>query len=265
MKISNGEFFIGDCLDVMSGFPDGSVDMILCDLPYGYTECDWDDVVDYRSMWQEFNRLIRGDGAMVFTASQPFTTDLITSNRKNFAFAWVWNKRSPGNFFQAKRQPMKVHEDIIVFTKTGKQPNYYPQMTFRSKSHSPGKITRGETAPNRSSPEKIKEHEQKQYTEKYPESIITISIRNKSRGLHPTQKPVKLFQYLIETYSRPGEVVLDATAGSGTTALAAENCDRKWICIERDEKIANDAIERIRQHEAERDLSFVEQLFHVEH
>lgn len=236
MIIGRGQFWLGDCLELMQQIPTGSVDMILCDLPYGTTACKWDTIIPFEPLWKQYWRIAKPNAAVVLTASQPFTTKLINSQIERFAFSWVWNKQFGGNFVQAKRQPIKTHEDICVFQYNGKQPQYFPQMTMRDKPIKAGKVELqpDSAIPNASGKEAIEKVKNKIYDKKYPVSIIDISSRESERGLHPTQKPVALFEYLIRTYTNPGEMVLDNCAGSGTTAIAAERTDRRWICIEKD-------------------------------
>jgi len=228
----------GDCLEVMKGIPDGSIDLILCDLPYGTVRCKWDSIIPFEPLWEQYNRIIKDNGAIVLTASQPFTTSLISSNLKGFAFSWVWDKCFGGNFVQAKRQPIKTHEDIVIFSKTGKQPNYYPQMTKRDKPIFNGGNEQKSTKaiPIAKTEKSIKFGKtKKQYDKKFPTSQITFSCRD-GRGLHPTQKPVALFEYLIKTYTNAGDLVLDNCAGSGTTGAACQNLNRNFILIEQEPK-----------------------------
>jgi len=246
-KIGNGIFGVGDCFDLMARLPDEGVDMILCDLPYGTTACKWDAVLPFDQLWAEYARVIKGNGAIVLTASQPFTTSLIASNIGKFRHAWVWNKVFAGNVMQAKRQPLKTVEDVLVFSLGDKGPAYYPVMEKRDTPIKAGGLNSNGAIPNMSGEAARAAVKAKVYDEKCPTSILTFNVRE-GRGLHPTQKPVGLFEYLIRTYTQPGQVVLDNTAGSGTTAVAAENAGRKWICIERDEEYAAKAMERIRSH-----------------
>lgn len=248
MKIKNGEFWLGDCLELMKNIPDGSVDMILCDLPYGTTACKWDTVIPFEPLWEQYWRVAKPNAAVVLTASQPFTTTLIGSQIECFSFSWVWDKVFGGNFVQAKRQPIKTHEDICVFQRKGKQPFYYPQMVKRDKPIRAGKVALqpNSAIPNASSEQAIANVKNKIYDEKYPVSIQTFSGRG-DRGKHPTQKPVELFKYLIKTYTNEGETVLDNCAGSGTTAVACEETNRKWICIEKEPEYYYPAIMRVLQ------------------
>lgn len=223
----------GDCLERMKEIPDGSVGMILTDPPYGTTACKWDSIIDIHLMWEQLNRIIKPSGAIVMTASQPFTTVLISSNISNYCYNWVWNKRFAGNFVQAKRQPLKDHEDVCVFSLGGKMPNYYPLKIKRDKPIKKGKNECGFGAvPLRGSCKDVG----KLYDDKNPTTVTSLdfSVRE-GRGLHPTQKPVALMEYLIKTYTTEGEIVLDFTMGSGTTGVACKNLSRKFIGIEMDE------------------------------
>lgn len=226
----------GDCLEVMRQIPDKSVDMILCDLPYGTTACKWDSVIPFDPLWAEYERVIKPNGAIVLTAAQPFTSALIMSNPKLFKQALVWEKDKPSNFPQAKRRFLSYKEDIVVFYK--KPPTYNPQMVNVGKpfnrykddrTHNEGSIFQGSQSavtPYRAS------------NFRYPKDIIKFPAPKHNDGvngcLHPTQKPVALFEYLIKTYSNEGDVVLDNCLGSGTTAVAAINTNRQFIGIERE-------------------------------
>jgi len=232
---------LGDCLERMKEIPDGSVDMILADPPYGTTACKWDSIIPLEPMWAELKRIIKPNGAIVMTASQPFTTALIASNLKEFRYCWVWEKTLFTNFAQVKKQPAKRHEDICVFYQ--KQPTYNPQMgqgkpyTDKERVRSMG-VT-GDALPSK-----------KAITNtgtRYPSSVQKFSNGNNG-SVHPTQKPVALMEYLIKTYTQEGETVLDFVMGSGTTGVAAKKLNRKFIGIEKDEtyfKIAQDRIAAI--------------------
>lgn len=242
-NLRNGTFVLGDCLDIMKTIPDNYFDMILCDLPYGTTACKWDSIIPFNEMWAQYNRICKNDGAIVLTASQPFTTKLIASNIENFKYLLIWDKVVPSGMTFAKHQPMRQHEDIVIFG-NGKI-KYNPQMVLRDKPIKAGGMSKGEA----SSSVGFKSLK-KTYEYKNPTSILRF-LKVRKGSLHPTQKPVELFEYLIKTYSTEGDVVLDNCAGSGTTAIACENTNRKWVCIEKEEKYANIAVERILKHEAE--------------
>ena len=232
--IKNGKFWLGDCLELMKNIPDGSVDMILCDLPYGTTACKWDTVIPFEPLWEQYWRVAKPNAAIVLTASQPFTSALISSQMDWFKYNWYWNKVSVTGFANAKKQPLRHVEDVCIFCKTST--NYYPQGLIEvNKTNRNGVSVGGDTL--RTSVENSKNKgslrtEGKEYVQthtNYPKQLLTF---HRERGLHPTQKPVALFEYLIKTYTNEGETVLDNCAGSGTTAVAAENTNRKWICIE---------------------------------
>lgn len=248
LEFKTGDFYLGDCFEVMATLAPGSVDMVLNDPPYGTTACAWDSVLDLERMWPEYWRLLKANGAAVLTASQPFTTTLIASQIAKFRHAWVWNKVFAGNVMQAKRQPLKTVEDVLVFSGGSKGPEYLPQMSKREVPIKAGGLNSSGAIPNLSGPAAREAIKSKVYDEKYPTSILTYNVRD-GRGLHPTQKPIALFEYLIRTYTNPGELVLDNTAGSGTTAIAAMRSGRRWVCIERDEEYFTKACERIRVEE----------------
>jgi len=228
------KFIHGDCLEEMPKLADKSIDMILCDLPYGTTACKWDTVIPFEPLWKEYKRLIKDNGAIVLFGSEPFSSYLRLSNIKDFKYDWIWNKKLAGNGILAKRQPLKIHEIASVFHSSV----YYPQKTkgiFRKKMGlQESEITGG------SSFCKVVEND-----EYYPVSIQEFGIGNMRIGrLHPTQKPVALFEYLIRTYTNEGDTVLDNCSGSGTTGIAAFNTKRNAILIEKDEQYFNAAKER---------------------
>lgn len=226
-------------MERMKEIPSGSVDMILTDPPYGTTACKWDSIIPLEPMWEQLKRVIKPNGAIVMTASQPFTTTLIASNMKMFKYCWVWDKKKAGNIFLAKTQPMKVHEDIVVFGV--KTPDYYPIMVKREKIKKSKNYGTGEAIGGSGE----KEDKIYTYTHKNPISILEASNASQKGKVHPTQKPVSLMEYLIKTYTNEKETVLDFTMGSGTTGVACINLNRKFIGIEKDEtyfKIAQDRI-----------------------
>jgi len=233
---------LGDCLQRMKEIESGSVDMILADPPYGTTACKWDSIIDLDLMWEQLKRIIKPNGAIVMTASQPFTSILVTSNLKMFRHQWVWNKRFAANYAQAKYSPQKIHEDICVFSL--KKANYAPLMTIRDKPIKKG-ANKGSRIYGGASGLNKDEYTGKVYTHKYPESIIEFNVRADGRKLHPTQKPVSLMEYLIKTYTNEGDTVLDFTMGSGSTGVAAKNLNRSFIGIEMDEGYFNIAKDRI--------------------
>lgn len=235
----SGHFLLGDCLERMRELPDASVDMILCDLPYGTTQNKWDSVIPFEPLWAEYWRIARPGAAVVLTAAQPFTSALVMSEPNRFRYAIVWDKKGTTGFQRAKVQPLRRHEDILVFC--DKQPPYFPQMEIRGVPRKKGgsKVDNGNFGNLRSTESFNNEY--------YPTSVLEISNASKAGLLHPTQKPVALFEYLIRTYTDEGMVVLDNCAGSGTTAIAAERVKRRWVCIERDAAYFAKACERVEQ------------------
>ena len=231
----------GDCLQLMFDIPDNSVDMILCDLPYGTTACKWDTVIPFEPLWTHYKRVIKPTGAIVLFGSQPFTSALVMSNVKMFKYCWVWNKKQQGNHGLAKYQPLKIHEDILVFG--GK--NYFPQMV-KGKARKKGGYGMGNSIATG-----MKEIEPRLSDEYYPKSILEVSNANKKGKLHPTQKPVALCEYLIRTYTNEGETVLDNCMGSGTTGVACKNLRRNFIGVELDPAYFEIARSRIEGYNAE--------------
>ena len=236
-----------DCLEGMKRIPDKSVDMILCDLPYGTTVCKWDTIIPFEPLWEQYERVIKDGGAIILTASQPFTTKLISSNFDWFKYELIWNKILPTGFAIAKIQPMKQHENVLVFGK-GKV-TYNPQMTPRERPR-----TYNRTHKNYEGSENLQKHDGKArtLTHYYPRSLLEFSNANNKSKVHPTQKPVPLFEYLIRTYTNENETILDNCMGSGTTAIACLNTNRNYIGFELDETYYNLANERIAKHLLER-------------
>ena len=226
----------GNCLDLMSGINDKSVDMILADLPYGVSACKWDSVIPFEPLWAHYKRIIKDNGAIVLTASQPFTSALVMSNIKMFKYEWVWDKKLPSGMQIAKYRPMQRHENVLVFSNG--TPKYYPIKTQQKERT--GKIY----SKSDSSPLAFDDGVLKTYKEKNPQSIIEFYKRDKLM-VHPTQKPVALFEYLIKTYTNEGELVLDNCAGSGTTAIACLKTNRNYILIEQETKYCDIANKRI--------------------
>ena len=232
---------LGDCLERMKEIPDGSVDMILADLPYGTTACKWDTIIPFEPLWEQYKRVIKDNGAIVLTASQPFTTTLIASNMKMFRYCWVWEKTLFSNFALVRKQPAKKHEDIVVFYK--RQPTYNPQMEvgqpYTDKVRSRTMGVTSDAIP-------MKKAIQNTGT-RFPSSIQRFSNGNNG-NIHPTQKPVELMEYLIKTYTNENETVLDFTAGSFTTGVACVNLNRKFIGIEMDNNYFDIGVNRIKEH-----------------
>jgi len=231
----------GDCLEVMDRLiEDGvKVDSIITDPPYGTTACKWDSVIPFEEMWERLNKLIKPNGAIVLFGSEPFSSALRMSNIRNYKYDWIWEKEQGVNFQLCKYQPLKIHETISVFSM--KTHNYYPQglVEINKKKSNSGK---GGNLGHHSSEKKRKE-----YTQKYSNYPKSIQNFTRERGLHPTQKPVALMEYLIKTYTNEGELVLDFTMGSGTTGVACKNIGRSFIGIELDEDYFNIAKERMNE------------------
>lgn len=247
--MSNIELIHGDCLVEMLRIPDKSVDMVLCDLPYGTTACKWDVIIPFDKLWNQYRRIVKDNGAIVLFGSQPFTTMLIASNLKGFKFSWVWDKKFAANFALHRYQPLKTHEDIVVFSNYGATTMFNPQL---SKRDVPIKHGANKCASQSVSIKYAKaEYEKKEYTTKKPESIIRISNRSEKRGFHPTQKPVALLEYLIKTYSNEGDTILDNTMGSGSTMVACVNTNRNGIGIELDDNYFKIGQERVKQAQSQ--------------
>ena len=235
------QLYKGDCLEIMKDIKDKSIDMILCDLPYGTTACKWDTVIPFEPLWEQYNRIIKDNSAIVLFGSQPFTSALIMSNLKMFKYEWIWEKDAGSNFTTVKYQPMKEHENILVFGK-GKT-RYFPIMQERIGSRK-GKETTTIDSGRKDSVYGTQEGRGilKVGKLRYPRSIQRF---NRERGLHPTQKPVKLLEYLIKTYTNEGELVLDNCMGSGSTGVACVNTNRNFIGMELDNNYFNIAKETI--------------------
>jgi len=225
--VEMNKVYHGDCLDVMKDITSKSVDMVLSDLPYGMTsKCEWDTKIPLMSLWEQYRRVIRDNGAIVLTASQPFTSELVMSNLEMFRYEWIWKKTRFSNQMLAKKQPLKIHENILVFGKSGIK--YNPQNLIKV-----GKVTRQGKKLSKVVANGIRKTK---YFQEYSNYPISIQLVKNETGLHSSQKPVKLFEYLIKTYTNKGDVVLDNCAGSGTTGIACQNTERKYILIEKELK-----------------------------
>lgn len=235
------DILLGDCLEVMGGIESASVDLILCDLPYGTTRNKWDSVIDLPSLWKHYERIIKSNGAIVLTAQSPFDKVLGNSNLKLLKYEWIWEKTLATGHLNAKKMPMKAHENILVFYKA--LPTYNPQKTT-------GHIRKVSTASHKRNSKQSTNYNPVglvgyDSTERYPRSVIKFSTDKQKSALHPTQKPLALMEYLILTYTNPGDLVLDNAAGSGTTLLAAKNLGRQYIGIEKDEEYYKICKERL--------------------
>ena len=236
------ELIQGDCLEVMKDIEDKSVDMILADLPYGTTACKWDTIIPFEPLWEQYKRIIKDKGAIVLTASQPFTSALVMSNPNWFKYEWIWNKITGRGHLVAKYRPMAQHENILVFG-DGKV-KYNPQMVLMDKPQKGKSVEASRTSIMGG--HTTKESETIIRTHKYPKTIITQGVDGKY--IHPTQKPVALFEYLIRTYTNEGDLVLDNCMGSGTTGVACKNLNRNFIGIELDPDYFKIAEKRINEN-----------------
>src|SRR5699024_6914141 len=265
-----------DCLEGMKRIPDKSVDTILCDLPYGTTACAWDSIIPVEPLWEQYERVIKDNGAIVLTASQPFTSALVMSKPKLFKHEWIWEKQKASNFMAAKYSPLKYHESVLVFGKG--RVNYNPQkykvleieelisktkkeleQIMRNREYDRfGKVDRRKVV---NDPTTNKQHLGNKVVRtrnsdtgyRNPKSVLKIN-KSINKNINPTQKPVALFEYLIKTYSNEGETVLDNCMGSGTTAIAAINTDRNFIGFELDETYYEKSLDRIKEHTTQTDI-----------
>jgi DNA modification methylase len=232
----------GDCLVEMQNIPDKSIDAIICDLPYGTTACKWDTIIPFEPLWAQYKRIIKDNGAIVLFGSQPFTSALVMSNPKWFKSEIIWKKTRPTGFFTAKNMVMKVHENILLFSK--KKCTYNPIMTEAD----PSKIDKRKTLNPTFSPYlNVKKERVKDSGLRYPISVQEINSISE-KGQHPTQKPVPLLEYLVKTYTNENDIVLDNTMGSGTTGVACKNLNRSFVGIEMDDKYFEIAKHRIESH-----------------
>ena len=231
------DLHLGDCLDILPTLPDDSIDMVMVDLPYGTTACKWDSIIPLDFLWEQYNRICKKNAAMLFTSAQPFTTTLASSNINNFRYEWIWEKPQGTNPMNAKVMPLKSHENILVFYRS--KPTYNPQMWystpysgFSSDTSKIGEVYGNQQSKHRDNPE----------GSRYPKTVLKFK---QEKGLHPTQKPVGLMEYLIKTYTNEGDTILDNTMGSGTTGVACVNCNRSFVGIEMDKKYYQISKERV--------------------
>jgi len=251
MSEGKKEILLGDCLELMNDIPNGSIDMILCDLPYGTTSCKWDTIIPFDKLWEQYERIIKPNGAIVLTASQPFTSALVMSNPKMFRYEWIWEKEKPANIFFKDIQPLKYHENILVFSEAGSHNMsnskmlYFPQMEKREEKNKRKNNSRTNKN-NGIFGDRVFLNEKSTGNDDYifPKTIQRINT-DRSVKLHPTQKPVALFEYLIKTYTNEGNLVLDNCAGSGTTAIACLNTNRQFIVMEKEQKYYDIILKRV--------------------
>lgn len=237
----------GDCLELMNDIPDESVDMILCDLPYGVTKNKWDSVINLTRLWLQYERIIKPNGAIILTGQDKFSARLMLSNERLHRYNLIWEKTSPTGHLNAKRMPLRSHEDILVFYKS--IPTYNPQKTTGHKR----KVSTAAHKRNSKKTTNYGEHGLTTYdsTERFPKSVLKFATDKQKSAIHPTQKPVALFEYLIKTYTNEGETVLDNCSGSGTTAIACMTTNRNYICIENDKEHFENSNRRVELFKAQ--------------
>ena len=250
MKVTeNIEILNGDCLELMKSIPSGSIDAIITDPPYGTTVCKWDSVIDFELMWEQLNRVIKPNGAIVLFGNEPFSSALRMSNIKNYSYDWVWEKSKITGVLNAKKMPVRKLENITIFTDTNKKSTltYNPQ----------GLEVKGTLTKQGGNSECYGERNKKEYIQEftnYPRNLIKINSEGKT--IHPTQKPVALMEYLIKTYTNENETVLDFTMGSGSTLVACQNLNRNGIGIEQDEEYFKTVWRRLEQNDTQTKLRF---------
>ena len=241
--VSGSTFVNADCFDVFPFIEDNSIDAIICDLPYGTTACKWDSILPLDKLWNEYKRVLKSNGVILLTASQPFTTVLIGNDLKLFKYNLVWDKVAVTNPMLAKKQPMRCHEDILVFY--DKQPTYNPQMRVGVKWSRAGKKQHTTDTLGQST---LFNNGSDESEMKYPKTIITFSNADKTKNEHPTQKPLELMEYLVKTYTNEGDTILDNTMGSGTTILASIKNNRIGIGIEKEKQYYDIAVRRASEY-----------------
>ena len=243
------QLFCGDCLEIMPTLPDKSVDAVICDPPYGTTSASWDFVIPLEAMWATVKRVCKLQAPIVLFCSQPFTSNLITSNQKQYRHSWIWNKKQSGSFFNAKFGPLRITEDVAVFSQ--EKPTYYPIMRSGKM-----RVKGGAKSPCKTASNGLMTYEALN-DEYFPINILEFpNCAHKQENVHPTQKPVDLMEYLIKTYTQEGETVLDFTCGSGSTGVACVNTGRNFIGIEKDPRYFEIAKERIAEAERRKNNEF---------
>mgnify|MGYP001024511845 FL=1 len=250
MSEGKKEILLGDCLELMKDIPDRSIDMILCDLPYGTTACKWDTIIPFDKLWKQYERIIKPNGAIVLTASQPFTSALVMSNPKLFKYQWVWVKSKKTGFTNGKNRPLSQHEDVLVFSKANVANGSKIMMKYNPQGLQPlGKVRKGnknKSIGDTNGQKYYRPSQSKDYVQEFTNYPTTVlSVASEGKIMHPTQKPVALFEYLIKTYTNEGETVLDNCAGSGTTAIACLNTNRQFIVMEKEQKYYDIILKRV--------------------
>ncbi len=239
-----GMLFHGDSIEWMSKLPDKSIDMVCADLPYNVTQNKWDLLIDVDELWTQYKRTVKDNGAIVLFGQDKFTAMMMLKEPKLHRYNLIWDKVLVTGFLNANRMPLRSHEDIMIFYK--KLPTYNPQKTLGKKNHSTGKDAKKNTTTNYGDHERV-DNADELGDMKHPKSILTFEKPHASVALHPTEKPVSLYEWLIKSYSNEGEIILDNTSGSGTCAEASENTNRKWICIEKEKEYCDVTVERLKR------------------
>ena len=246
LKLEENSINCGDCLDLMNGIEDEEVDLILADLPYESIQADWDKMIDLDKLWQQYERIIKPNGAIILTANMKFAAELINSNHGLFRYDMVWEKTQATGHLNANKMPMRAHENILVFYKT--PPTYNPQKT---NGHSPMHSAIKKIDVNNRSEVygdvKSETHCKGGATERFPRSVLIFKSDKQTSYIHSTQKPVKLFEYLIKTFTNEGALVVDNASGSGTTGIACINTNRKYKCIEKDKEYYESSVKRVKE------------------
>lgn len=233
------ELWHGDCLELMNNIPDKSIDLILCDLPYGTTQCKWDTVIPFEPLWNNYSRIVKDNGVIALNCTEPFTSQLITSNIKDFKYKIVWEKSKATNFLNAKKQPLRKYEEVAIFYK--KQPTYNPQFTY-GEAYNKG-VRKDQLTGSYGD---FRPVEVKSNGERFPTDILYFkTAESEGKVYHPTQKPTALCENMIKTYTNDNDLVLDNCMGSGTTGIAAKRLHRRFIGIETDNTYFNIACKRI--------------------
>ncbi len=244
-EIPKNSLILGDCIEVMPKIEDASIDMILCDLPYGRTHNRWDAVIPFEKLWENYNRIIKPNGVIALFCDGMFMADLMVSNRKMWRYNLVWDKQLPSGFLNANRQPLRIHEEIVIFYK--KQPTYNPQKFKGQVNHSKG--TSLKNTNNNYGKFDIVDNREELGDMKHPRSIWSFQKPHPSKMVHPTEKSLECIECLIKTYTNEGELVLDNTMGSGTTCLGALMTNRNFIGIEKDEQYFEIAVNKLNRSE----------------
>jgi site-specific DNA-methyltransferase (adenine-specific) len=262
MSEGKKEILLGDCLELMKELPNKSIDAIICDLPYGTTACKWDTIIPFEPLWAQYERIIKPNGAIVLTASQPFTSALVMSNPKLFKYQWVWIKSKKTGFTNAKNRPLSQHEDVLVFSKANVANGSKIMMKYNPQGLQPlGKVRKGnknKSIGDTNGQKYYRPSQSKDYVQEFTNYPTTVlSVASEGKIMHPTQKPVELFEYLIKTYTNENDLVLDNCAGSCTTAIAALNTNRNYICMEKEERYYNIGLKRVKEwHENKKNKLF---------